>query len=117
MLLTEIGKFLLSYSSIGQSLTDLLQLPENQLYEKSQSLTDLSKPIAQSLIAKSNPIGQSESAQFKGVAPDKLFNRLSFTHLAAILPCKDPLKRAFYETMAIRGTWSVRELQRQIDSN
>lgn len=117
MLLTEIEKFLLSYSSIGQSLTDLLQLPENQLYEKSQSLTDLSKPIAQSLIAKSNPIGQSESAQFKGVAPDKLFNRLSFTHLAAILPCKDPLKRAFYETMAIRGTWSVRELQRQIDSN
>lgn len=117
MLLTEIGKFLLSYSSIGQSLTDLLQLPENQLYEKSQSLTDLSKPIAQSLIVKSNPIVQSESAQFKGVAPDKLFNRLSFTHLAAILPCKDPLKRAFYETMAIRGTWSVRELQRQIDSN
>lgn len=30
---------------------------------------------------------------------------------------KDPLKRAFYETMAIRGTWSVRELQRQIDTN
>ncbi|MBQ0082919.1 MAG: DUF1016 family protein, partial [bacterium] len=30
---------------------------------------------------------------------------------------KDPLERAFYETMAIRGTWSVRELQRQIDSN
>lgn len=112
MLLTEIGKFLLSYSSIGQSLTDLLQLSENQLYEKSQSLTDLSQPIWQSVIAKSNPI-----AQFKGVAPDKLFNRLSFTHLAAILPIKDPLKRAFYETMAIRGTWSVRELQRQIDSN
>lgn len=36
-------------------------------------------------------------------------------------PCfplrQDPLQRAFYETMAIRGTWSVRELQRQIDSN
>lgn len=40
-----------------------------------------------------------------------------FTHLAAILPISDPLERAFYETMAIRGTWSVRELQRQIDSN
>lgn len=23
----------------------------------------------------------------------------------------------FYATMAIRGTWSVRELQRQIDTN
>lgn len=46
-----------------------------------------------------------------------LFNKLSFTHLVAILPISDPLERAFYETMAIRGTWSVRELQRQIDSN
>ena len=46
-----------------------------------------------------------------------MFDKLSFTHLAAILPICDPLERAFYETMAIRGTWSVRELQRQIDSN
>lgn len=67
-------------------------------------------------------IGQSVIAQLMenvivGVDPDKLFNRLSFTHLAAILPLKDALQRAFYETMAIRGTWSVRELQRQIDTN
>lgn len=73
-------------------------------------------------MVKALPIGQSVIAQLLGnetisIAPDKLFNRLSFTHLAAILPCKDPLQRAFYETMAIRGTWSVRELQRQIDSN
>lgn len=105
-LISEIGKFLMSYMPIGQSLTDQLQLPVNHLIEKSQSLTDQFPSIRQSPIA-----------QFKGVAPDKLFNRLSFTHLAAILPCKDPLQRAFYETMAIRGTWSVRELQRQIDSN
>lgn len=105
-LISEIGKFLMSYMPIGQSLTDQLQLPVNHLIEKSQSLTGQFTSIRQSPIA-----------QFKGVAPDKLFNRLSFTHLAAILPCKDPLQRAFYETMAIRGTWSVRELQRQIDSN
>ncbi|MBQ0019143.1 MAG: DUF1016 family protein [Bacteroidales bacterium] len=105
-LISEIGKFLMSYMPIGQSLTDQLQLPVNHLIEKSQSLTDQFPSIRQSPIA-----------QFKGVSPDKLFNRLSFTHLAAILPCKDPLQRAFYETMAIRGTWSVRELQRQIDSN
>lgn len=102
-----IGQSLIiQFGGKSQSLISQLQIPDNQ-----------GTKIRQSLIAKSNPIGQSESAQFKGVAPDKLFNRLSFTHLAAILPCKDPLKRAFYETMAIRGTWSVRELQRQIDSN
>lgn len=49
--------------------------------------------------------------------PELLFNKLSFSHLSLLLPVKDPLKRAFYETMAIKGTWSVRELQRQIDSN
>lgn len=111
-LLTEVGKFILASASIGQSLTDLLQLPENKQNKKSQSLTDQFMPIAQS-----NTNGQSVTAKFKGVSSELLFNRLSFTHLAAILPIKDPLQRAFYETMAIRGTWSVRELQRQIDSN
>ena len=62
------------------------------------------------------PIGQSVISQLDS-KDRNAFNRLSFTHFAAILPCKDPLQRAFYETMAIRGTWSVRELQRQIDSN
>lgn len=77
---------------------------------------------------KQNRIGQSLTDQFGGVAVSNkiaplavksnlLFNKLSFTHLVAILPITDPLERAFYETMAIRGTWSVRELQRQIDSN
>ncbi len=42
---------------------------------------------------------------------------MSFSHLSLLLSITDPLERAFCETMAIRGTWSVRELQRQIDSN
>ena len=108
----NIGNFL-RHLPISQSLISQFRLPT----AKSQSLISQSTPIMQSLIAQSESIGQTASAQFKGVAPELLFNRLSFTHLAAILPIKDPLQRAFYETMAIRGTWSVRELQRQIDSN
>lgn len=111
--------FYLTYPQLGNNIgLFLLKLPISQsqisqFEQKSQSLiSQLQLPDNQG-----NIIEQSESAQFKGVAPDKLFNHLSFTHLAAILPCKDPLQRAFYETMAIRGTWSVRELQRQIDSN
>lgn len=107
----NIGPFLLKLP-IGQSLI-------SQFGQKSQSLINQLQITDNqgTIIAQSIPIRQSSTAQFKGVAPDMLFNRLSFTHLAAILPCKDPLQRAFYETMAIRGTWSVRELQRQIDSN
>lgn len=51
------------------------------------------------------------------VPPDKLFNRLSYSHLTLLLPMKDPLERAFYAIECINGSWSKRELQRQIDSN
>lgn len=104
----NIGRFLLKLP-ISQSLISQF----GQANEKGQSLiSQFELPHNQEDI-----IRQSVPAQLPGVNPELLFNRLSFTHLAAILPCKDPLQRAFYETMAIRGTWSVRELQRQIDSN
>ena len=89
-----------------------------------QVYSHLDKEVAGFLLSQSQ-IGQSVTDQFGGVAVSNkiaplavksnlLFNKLSFTHLVAILPITDPLERAFYETMAIRGTWSVRELQRQI---
>ena len=92
-----------------------------------QVYSHLDKEVAGFLLSQSQ-IGQSVTDQFGGVAVSNkiaplavksnlLFNKLSFTHLVAILPITDPLERAFYETMAIRGTWRVRELQRQIDSN
>ena len=84
----EVAGFLLSQTQIGQSVTD--QFGDVAVFDKKA-------PLA--------------------VNSNLLFNKLSFTHLVAILPISDPLERAFYETMAIRGTWSVRELQRQIDSN
>ncbi|MCQ2360265.1 MAG: PDDEXK nuclease domain-containing protein [Paludibacteraceae bacterium] len=99
-----VKEFIVKTLPIGQSVIAQLEDADN-----------LNITIGQSLIAQFN--SKPPVSQFNGVNPDLLFNRLSFTHLAAILPCKDPLQRAFYETMAIRGTWSVRELQRQIDSN
>lgn len=45
-----------------------------------------------------------------------LFNRLSFTHILQLLPLHDELQRTFYAFEAIRGTWSVKELRRQIAS-
>lgn len=104
MLAYEILDFAKTLPVIGQSPISQLQLPVYQTCEKSQSL-----------IAKSENL--TVPAIGLVVSPQKLFNRLSFTHLSLLLPFDDPLKRAFYETMAIRGTWSVRELQRQIDTN
>lgn len=50
------------------------------------------------------------------VPADKLIGRLSFSHLVELLDIDEPLKRAFYELECIKGTWSVRELRRQISS-
>ncbi|GHT09944.1 hypothetical protein AGMMS4956_00510 [Bacteroidia bacterium] len=66
-------------------------------------------------------IGHSLSAQFKQydiplLPADKLVHKLSFTHIKLLLPIDNILKRAFYEIECIKGTWSVRELKRQIDS-
>ena len=97
-----IKKYLCGNLSIGQSVIAKLKSSQNEWLI-----------IWQSVIAKSSDGVGNEV----WVDPQKLFDKLSFTHLAAILPITDPLERAFYETMAIRGTWSVRELQRQIDSN
>lgn len=49
--------------------------------------------------------------------PQMVFDRLSFTHIVQMLHVEDDLQRAFYAVEAMRGPWSVRELQRQIDSN
>jgi predicted nuclease of restriction endonuclease-like (RecB) superfamily len=64
----------------------------------------------QSLIAKS----QVEAENTFPV--EKLIQKLSYTHLTLLFPIEDPLKRLFYEIECIKGTWSVRELKRQIDS-
>ena len=105
-LASPVAKFLDNHLAIGQSATDQLVLPENQSIEKSQSLTD--QFIVPTTAQKALPVL---------VDSFSIFNRLSFTHLVALLPIADPLERAFYETMAIKGTWSSRELERQIDSN
>ena len=51
------------------------------------------------------------------VSADKLFSCLSYTHFIQLLPIKDSLERAFYETECIKGVWSTAELKRQIGTN
>lgn len=48
-----------------------------------------------------------------GVNTELLISRLSYTHLIELSKESEPLKRIFYEIQAIKGNWSVRELERQ----
>lgn len=59
------------------------------------------------------PTAKLESWQ---TPPDRLFYKLSATHLIYLSNIKDDLKRAFYEQEAIRGCWTVTELDRQVSS-
>ena len=55
------------------------------------------------------------SPQFR-IPPERIIQRLSYSHLELIVDLDDDLKRTFYEIECIRGNWSVRELKRQIGS-
>ena len=49
-------------------------------------------------------------------ALELLLNRLTFSHFIELLRAETPLKRAFYETEAIKNNWSVRHLERAMNS-
>ena len=54
----------------------------------------------------------------KFVTPaNEILTKLSFSHIREIMTQDDPLARFFYETECIKGTWSVKELRRQISTN
>ena len=57
--------------------------------------------------------GQSEILQTLSAESINAFP-LSWSHYVRLISVENPLARAFYETEAIRGGWSVRQLDRQI---
>lgn len=62
------------------------------------------------------PIHPMPSDEF--ITPPKIIlSKLSFSHIIEIMTQDDPLARFFYETECIKGTWSVKELRRQIATN
>jgi len=54
--------------------------------------------------------------EYKGVEVKVLLSRLSFSHIIELAREEDAVKRAFYELQAVKGNWSVTELQRQMGS-
>ena len=70
-------------------------------------------PIAKSGNEEASSIWQSPIAKLLSSGTE-LLEKLSFTALAELIQIDDPIKRIFYEREAIRGSWSVRELKRQI---
>lgn len=60
----------------------------------------------------------SPTASDEFITPSQvILTKLSFSHITEIMTQDDPLARFFYETECIKGTWSVKELRRQISTN
>lgn len=99
--------FYLLYPQISQSVISFLG------EEKSQSLTgELDKQL-------SKPIRGSENAELQEEYPissQTLLSQLSFTHFIELIKFADPLERLFYEVETIKNNWSVRELERAINT-
>ena len=70
-------------------------------------------------ISSSNDTAQKcSTVSSKFTTPSEiLISRLSFSHIREIMTIDDPFERFFYEFECIKGTWSVRELRRQITTN
>jgi predicted nuclease of restriction endonuclease-like (RecB) superfamily len=107
-------KFYNCYPQIGIYVPKFLEKHFSQI---------LQSPIAESQFTENKSIGNWQSVIAKSqttterILPvEKLIQKLSYTHLTLLFPIEDPLKRLFYEIECIKGTWSVRELKRQIDS-
>jgi predicted nuclease of restriction endonuclease-like (RecB) superfamily len=84
---------------------DTLKLPDIESFN----------PIRRSPTAELHPTHNTKDEAWK-MPSERLFNRLSSTHLNVISNIDNPVKRAFYELETIRGCWSVNELERQITS-
>ena len=83
----------------------------------SHKLVDVIHPTMSDELEKAS-FGIYPTSSDEFATPAKMIiERLSFSHLCEIMTQKDPLARFFYETECIKGTWSVKELRRQISTN
>lgn len=113
-LFSAVKNYILQLGAIVQPL--VAQLPQNT---ENNLINRTSKEYI--INNQGNEIEKSLIAQFKrrddlSLPAEKLLFNLSYTHFVQLLGIEDPLKRAFYEMECIKGTWSKRELQRQINT-
>lgn len=105
--------FYLLYPQISFYIVDNHRtLSMNNLY--SNQIMGSATPQIEELqkVGLATPQSQSKTQ----VPVEKLISSLSYTHFEQLLQIKDELKRTFYEIACIKGTWSVKELKRQINS-
>ena len=99
---------------IAQYITSQIQIRQSLTAEFTEPIRRLATAESENNVWKLS--AEHPQAKTSMIPSDRLFNRLSSTHLNTISGIENPVKRAFYEMETIRGCWSVKELERQIAS-
>lgn len=110
--LSRCRQFYFCYPQILGALTQEFKnlLPNHILGTLSQ---DSKTEITKSIEVRSN--NETTNAGLM-IPAENLLSKLSYSHFIELIKIQDNLKRVFYEIECIKGTWSVRELKRQINS-
>ena len=100
-----IAQYIVSQSQIRHTLSAEFMVPIRRL-PSAESATNIRRM----------PSAELNDAKRWMISADRLFNRLTYSNLMLISTIDNPVKRAFYEMETIRGCWSYKELERQINS-
>lgn len=111
-------KFFQTYPSIVQTLSEQFQDDVNQGFVIVQSLIEQFNSNEnlniQSLIAQFSLEKKVKSIAVEN--PNLFISKISFSHILEFIKIEDPLQRSFYEIQTIKNCWTVRQLQREINS-
>ncbi|NDV65831.1 YhcG family protein [Bacteroides sp. 224] len=102
MALRTCRTFYKTYPKIQQTLSVIFQNQDIKL------LSNSSIEIQQT--------ASVELAENLELSPEMLLSRLSYSHFIELIRFDDPLERLFYEVETIKNNWSVRELERAINT-
>jgi len=107
--LKNIRQFYLTYAEKGYTLSSQLNKARKSQTASSQSVLSISQAVS----VESKGIIQTLS----GIS-ETLYRKfpLSWSHYCLLMRLDESFKREFYEAECIRGNWSVRQLDRQIQS-
>lgn len=109
------------YWQIGKRISEELQnRSSSEMYGK-QLVASLCRPLEFEYGTSFSEKNVRRMIQFSERFPDEkmvvsLIRQLSWTHILALIPIEDPLKRDFYIQMCIHEKWSVRTFRERIQS-
>ena len=119
--LQDCRLFYISYPQIWRTVSAKLQQVDFENIKATVSNDFQIRQTASAELQKSLPMTirgslTRELPEDYPIPSETLLSRLSFSHFLEIIRKDDPLERLFYEVETIKNNWSVRELERAINT-